>query len=190
VRTVTAQIVVGLLLLTGCSAIPVTDGFHGQLPSPGTSTIVWGDDLAAIGTATTWLHKRGLSVIERSNLQLGLDAESIQLDHTLKDEAAVLRAAKKMGVAEVVFVDRAGDLRAPMVTVRGVNVETARVQWSGSARYTSFEARPPKDKLVNLTCEALATAWGFRPAGKKLFISSQKMCGLDNVTASAPRKGD
>jgi hypothetical protein len=174
----------------GCSAIPVTDGFHGQLPSPGTNTIVWGDDLATVGTATTWLHRRGLSVIERSSLQLGLEAESIQLNHTLKDEAAVLRTAKKMGVDEVVFVDLAGDLRAPMVTVRGVNVETAHVRWSGSARYTSFEARPPKDKLVNLTCEALAKAWGFRPAGKERFTSSQKMCALDNVTSPASRKGD
>ena len=33
----------------------------------------------------------------------------------------------KMGVREVVFVDRGGDDRAPMISVRGVQTESGRV---------------------------------------------------------------
>ncbi len=168
-----------MLLLAACSyPPPVTDGFQSDLPKPGTPTIVWGDDLSAVGTATTWLQKRGLSVVERSLLILDFESETMNLGHTLRDEATVLQAAKKRGAAHVVFVDRGGDYRAPMITVRGVDVESGRVQWSGSARYAAFETRPPKDTLANLTCEALATAWGLRPSGTKWFLSSYAMCGV------------
>ncbi|MGH7165550.1 MAG: hypothetical protein ACREIS_08515 [Nitrospiraceae bacterium] len=167
-----------MLLLAGCSYPPVTDGFQSDLPKPGTPTIVWGDDLSAVGMATTWLQKRGLSVVERSLLLVDFESETMNLGHMLRDEAAVLQAAKKRGAAHVVFVDRGGDHRAPMITVRGVDVESGRVQWTGSARYAAFETRPPKDTLANLTCEALATAWEFRPPGTKWFMDSYAMCGV------------
>jgi hypothetical protein len=111
-------------------------------------------------------------------LYANLETDNLELTHTLKDEAAILQTAKKMGVQEVVFLDRGGDARAPMISVRGVEVPTGRVSWSGSARYASFETRPTKDALALLTCEALATVWGFRPAGTKWFLSSEKMCAV------------
>jgi hypothetical protein len=169
-----------LMLLAACSSPPVTDGFLADLPRPGTPTVVWGNDPGAVGVATTWLQKRGLSVLERSTLAIDIDAESTEVAHTLADEAAILQAAKKHAVQEVVFVDRGGDYRAPMVTVRGVQMESGRVHWSGSARYTTFETRPPKDTLANLTCQALATAWNFRPPGTKWFASSEAMCMVEN----------
>ena len=165
-----------LIMLAACSHPPVTDGFVTDLPKPGTLTIVWGDDPSAVGVATTWLQKRGLSVIERSTLAVDADPQRTALAHTLLDEAAILQAAKKLGVQEVVFVDRGGDYRAPMVAVRGVHIESGRIHWSGSARYPTFETRPPKDTIANLTCQALATAWNFRPPGSKWFISSEAMC--------------
>lgn len=168
-----------VLLLAACSSPPVTDGFLVDLPKPGTSTIVWGDDPSAVGVATTWLQKRGLSVIERSTLVIDLDAERTALAHTLADEAAILQAAKKLGIQEVVFVDKEGDYRAPLIMVRGIQLESGRVHWSGSARYPTFETRPPKDTVANLTCQALATAWNFRPPGAKWFLSSEAMCLID-----------
>jgi hypothetical protein len=90
-----------------------------------------------------------------------------------------------MGVQEVVFVDRGGDDRAPMISVRGVQTESGRVHWSGTARYDTFETRPPKDTLANLTCQALATAWGLREPGTKWFTSSQAMCAIESATSSA-----
>ena len=178
---ITIAILAWLLLLAACSYAPVTDGFQSDLPKPGTPTIVWGDDPSAVGMAATWLQKRGLAVVERSLLILDLESETMNLGHTLRDEAIVLQAAKKKGTAHVVFVDRGGDYRAPMISVRGVDVESGRVQWSGSARYATFETRPPKDTLAILTCEALATAWGFRPSGTKWLMSSYAMCEVPSV---------
>jgi hypothetical protein len=149
-----------LLLLILCSCVPVTNGFHADLPKGATATIVWGDDLSAVGTATTRLQRQGLAVTERSLLASTLEMENLDQAHTLKDEAAILQTAKTMGVQEVVFVDRGGDDRAPMVSVRGVQAESGRVHWSGTARYDTFKTRPPKDTLANLTCQALATAMG------------------------------
>jgi hypothetical protein len=53
-----------------------------------------------------------------------------------------------------------------MVSVRGVDVETARILWSGYARYPDYVKRPFSDLLVTLTCHALAMAWG-RECGEK-----------------------
>jgi len=168
-----------VILLAACSSPPVTDGFHIDLPKPGTPTIVWGNDPSVVGVATTWLQRRGLSLVERSTLVIDVAEERSELSHTLKDEAAILQAAKKLGVQEVVFVDRGGDYRAPLISVRGVHVESGRIHWSGSAWYSTFEPRPPKDSLAKLTCQALATAWNFRPSGAKWFISSEAMCTAD-----------
>ena len=169
-----------LVCLAGC--VPVTDGVRHDLPAKDALMIVWGDDGSAVGMATTWLQKRGLSVLERSLLYANLETDHLELTHTLKDEATILQIAKKMeGVQEVVFLDRGGDARAPMISVRGVDVQTGRISWSGSARYARFETRPTKDALALLTCEALATVWGFRPAGTKWFLSSEKMCAVDGA---------
>lgn len=168
-----------VVLLAACSSPPVTDGFLIDLPKPGTSTIVWGDDPSVVGVATTWLQKRGLSIVEHSTLEIEVERERTEVAHTLLDEAAVIQAAKKLGVQEVVFVDRGGDYRAPMIAVRGVHIESGRIHWSGSARYSTFKTRPPKDTLANLTCQALATAWNFRPPGTEWFISSEAMCAVD-----------
>lgn len=169
------------MTLAGCSTV-VTDGYPGHLPAPDTRAIVWGNDPTAVDVAATWLQKRGLSVIERSMIGAEVEAEAeemvrtIDLGHTLKDEAIVLRAAKKMNVQEVVFVDRGGDDRAPLVAVRGLAVDSGVVRWSGNARHKSFKDRPARHTIANLTCEALATAWEFRPPGNKWFISSESMC--------------
>jgi hypothetical protein len=175
-----------VMLLAACSSPPVTDGFLIDLPKPGTVTIVWGNDPSAVGVATTWLQRRGLSIIERSALAVEVERQRteisqtrLEVSHTLLDEAAIIQAAKKLGVQEVVFVDRGGDYRAPLIAVRGVHVESGRLHWSGSAWYSTFETRPSKDTLANLTCQALATAWNFRPPGAKRFISSEAMCTAD-----------
>ena len=63
------------------------------------------------------------------------------------------------------------------VSVRGVDVETSEVLWTGNARYPQQTGGGPEDTLMKLTCQALATAWGFRPAGDQA-ISSQSMCAV------------
>ena len=99
-----------VLLLAACSSPPVTDGVLIDLPKPGTPTIVWGNDPSAIGDATTWLQRRGLTIIEHSTLAVEVEKERTEVSHTLLDEAAIIQAAKKLGVQEVVFVDRGGTI--------------------------------------------------------------------------------
>lgn len=173
------------LTVDGCSAVPVTDGFSSGLPRPGTPTIVWGDDPSAVGTATIWLQKQELMIVEQGTLAQGVEADKANFGHTLRDEASILRLARQRQVPEVVFVDLGGDYRAPMVTVRGVHVESGQVRWSGSARYPSFESRPPKDMLANLTCQALATAWNFRPPGTQWALAPEDSCLVEEKAFSS-----
>ena len=62
------------------------------------------------------------------------------------------------------------------VSVRGVNVQTSEVAWSGTARYPK-PISGIEDALTRLTCQALATAWGLRPPGQDKF-DSQAMCTI------------
>ncbi len=179
----------------GCTPMyPVTDGFHQTLPRQGNRAVVWGDHQAAVGMATTWLQKRGLTIVERARLQQVFNEQAIRLTHTPDDEAQVLRVGKLVGAETVVFIDTPfqKELRksftvntaeakgdeyteySTSVSIRGVNVGTSEVMWSGTARYP----RPVgglDDALTKLTCQALATAWGLRPPGQHEF-NSQAMC--------------
>ena len=67
-----------ILLIVGCAPrYPVTDGFHKTLPQQNTRAVVWGNHPAAAGTATTWLQKRGLTIVERARLQQVFDEQRV-----------------------------------------------------------------------------------------------------------------
>lgn len=165
-----------ILLFTGCSTVPITDGVRSELPQAGTRIIVWGNHPTVVETATTWLKKRGLYTLDPASVGKVLDEKEIQWVHTFRDEIAVLHAAQDLGADQVVFANRIGDRRAPTVSVRGVRVKTNHVVWIGSGRFTDYLKDPENDLLAKLTCQALATAWGYRPPGKKWFVSSLGLC--------------
>lgn len=188
-----------IALVLGCSCAvhyPVTDGFHKTLPQPNTRAVIWGDHPTAVGTVTTWLQKRGLTIVERARLQQVFNEQQIRLTHTPDDEAQVLRVGKLLGAETVIFVDTSfqKELRSSYyadaykaeggthteysasVSIRGVNVETSEVVWSGMARYPN-PVGGIEDALAKLTCQALATGWGFRPPGQHE-ITSQAMCSV------------
>lgn len=172
-----------LWLLAGCT-VPLTDGFHRALPSPPARVVVWGNHPSLAYTALTWLQRRGMTTVDQTQLQQRLDQRGSLLVAGPEEEVTVLLIAKELGVDEVVFVMRSGDQRAPMVLVRGVQVDTGQTRWSGSARYTRYVKQPPSHLLATLTCEALATAWGERPAGKQWLTSSQKRCPVEGDRSS------
>jgi hypothetical protein len=60
------------------------------------------------------------------------------------------------------------------VDVRGLPVEREETVLHGSAHYPQCVERSGKI-VQNLTCQALATAWGFRPSGQ-LEIPSHMAC--------------
>jgi len=68
------------------------------------------------------------------------------------------------------------------VAIRGVDVETGEILWNATARFTRQVPGSPEDLLMKLTCQALATAWGFRPPGGQA-IPSQSMCAADKPIA-------
>ena len=199
-------LLVGSFLSSGCGLFrtyPVTDGFHHSLPEKETRIVIWGSSAPVTGTATTWLQKQGLRVVERAKLLQLFEEQRIRLTHTADDEGPILRVGKLLGAQTVVFtdasvssgvvsnyrVDASGGsggsvpVNSAAVSIRGVDVETSEVLWSGIARYPKQMAGSVEDGLAKLTCQALATAWGFRPAGDEA-ISSQAMCAAGKPTAS------
>ncbi len=125
---------------------------------------VWGTTPSIVGAATTWLQKRGATVIERSRLSQLLTEQQVQLRYTADREADLLKIGKLAGVSVLVFADGNAIPGNASVAIRAVDVETAVVLWSGSAQYTG-PLRYLDYALAGLTCEALATAWGYRSPG-------------------------
>lgn len=205
-------LVPGFIALSGCALLPppfqypITDGFHHRLPQANTRIVVWGDSPSVTGTTTTWLQKRGLRIVERAKILQLFDEQRIRLTHTADDEGPILRVGKLLGAEMVVFTDASvtrgvasnysanayggGGHSAPVnsagVSIRGVDVESAEVLWTGTARYAEQSPGSPEDALAKLTCQALATAWGFRAAGDQA-IASQSMCAVvEPTTPTAP----
>lgn len=190
--------VLALLSLSGCVAFPITDGFHHGLPEPNSRIVVWGNSPVVSGATVIWLQKRGLKMVERAKLLQIFEEQRIRLTHTPEDEAPVLRVGRLLGAGMIVFADGSstseikgdyqsgtsggyGDVHtvhSGAVTIRGVDVESGEVLWSGTARYARQYRGSPEDVLMKLTCQALATAWGFRPSGQ-LEISSEAACAAN-----------
>ena len=178
-RTIVATVLGCLVLMTGCAPVPITDGFHHGLPKAGTRIIVWGNHHTVVETTTTWLKKRGLLALDPASVGKVIEQSDLKWVHTFKDELAILHAAKDLGAEQAIFVNRSGDRRAPSVSVRGVQVKSNQVMWIGSGRYADYLKDPENDILAKLTCQALATAWGYRPAGQKRWVSSLDLCMVD-----------
>jgi hypothetical protein len=67
-----------------------------------------------------------------------------------------------------------GPLFSVSVNVRGLSVESGNTALRGRAHYPHCVDLSDKT-LRSLTCQALATAWGFRPSGQ-LDIPGSLMC--------------
>lgn len=183
-------LVLNCAALAGCGQYPVTDGFHTLLPQRQDRLAVWSSHPIAAATAATWLQKLGVTIIERARLQQLLTEQRVALTNTADDDAQMLRLAATLGLSHLVYVDvsrvEVGMVHPPFnpplttymagVAIRGVQVKTGEVVWSGSARYRG-PVSERDDYLVRLTCQALATAWGLRPPGEHP-IASQAMCSL------------
>ena len=135
--------------------MPISNGSQSDLPTPGSTAIVWGQHRGAVGATTTLLQQWGLRIVERSRLQQVFDEQQIRLTHSPDDDAQILTVGKILGADSIVFVETetsssqssravispyGGGAHTETVTnasvaVRGVNVETSEVIWSGTAHY-------------------------------------------------------
>jgi hypothetical protein len=109
-----------------------------------------------------------------------------QIAHNLSTRNAALAVAREMKAEMVLVLEReatkdgalieskCGPLFNVTVDVRGLSVETGNTALRGMAYYPHCVDLNEKT-IRNLTCQALATAWGFRPSGQ-LEIPSSLMC--------------
>ena len=150
-----------------CAGFPVqTDRSQTPLLPQGYDRLaVWGSTPSMVGAATTWLQERGVSVIERTRLLHIMTEQKVRLTMKPDREGDLLAIGKRAGASLVVFADFDGIPDNANVTIRAVDVESAVVLWSGSAQYTGSLVHDVDYVLAGLTCEALATAWGFRRPG-------------------------
>lgn len=172
-----------LFLVGGCSSkhppagvhFPITSGFHTLLPTGRQRVLLWGDP-HLIRVAEAWLHSHHYVQV----------LISPQIRDTQADRQAVLAQAAEQNAEFVLIVelqethegtllDSRCDTRLnTTVDVRGVSVERNETVLRGRAHYPQCVEH--SDKIIqNLTCQALATAWGFRPSGQ-LEIPSHMAC--------------
>jgi hypothetical protein len=152
-----------IFVLSGCQEVPVVSGFPGTPPGHARTVAVWGNDTRTIDAATLWLQQQGLTVLSQARLERVLARNAATESLPLLDDAAILEAAGEVGADTVVFSDRIGDVRPPMVSVKGVDVRGGRVIWTGNARYSSSDGLPTNDTMNVLTDQALMSAWGLKP---------------------------
>lgn len=178
-----------LLVLQGCPAkpppgvrFPITNGSHSTLPSIDQRMLIWADPPLA-EMAVEWLkihHYSQLLIPEKTPLQ------AHQIAHAFSSRKAALAIAQEMKAELVVVLEReatkdgaliephCGPLYHVSVKLQGLSVEKGNTAFRGSADYP--QCVELSDKTIrSLTCQAFATAWGFRPSGQ-LEIPSQLMC--------------
>lgn len=193
-----------LVLLVSCLCLacarqpilfPQTEGYHHKLPMAGSRVVVWTDEGRVPLIAVTWLHRRGLILIEPAKLQQLLGTETGSL--TLHEEARLLQAGKLLNATTLILLDSTvgtGGAHDPMsdggkggtgrnklygdgsVTVRGVDIESGELIFMGHAEYPErLFVGDEKEMTGKLICQAFATAWGIRDPGDQP-IPSESMC--------------
>lgn len=178
-----------LLLLAGCPKappsgvrFPITSGSHHALPTAQQRILLWGDP-ALTAIAAEWLrshHYTSVLLPDKGSFR------AYQVSRGLSDRKTALAVAKDMRAEFVLLLDReqskegallesqCGALFAVNVTVQAFSVESGAAVLRGNAHYPHC-VDLGGETFRSLTCQALATAWGFRPSGQ-LEIPSSLMC--------------
>ncbi len=151
----------GGLIFIGCAKTlyPVTTGYHAPITEEMLSKkyriVVWGNHPGMVNAIIGWAQEGGHTVVERARLQEIFNEQKIRLTHTPDDDADILRVGRLVGAEIVIFAEvtmrsdvvsraylgpyggggRSETVYHLSVAVRGVNVETGEVRWSGSATY-------------------------------------------------------
>jgi hypothetical protein len=159
---------------------PITDGYHSKLPSPYTRAVVWGTRPDTVQSVSTWLLKRGILVVDQTKLMQAAADQKVSISGYQYLETDVLRTAKLVGARLVVFANaevgswevlgmdyglpRSMKVYSGTISLRAVDVNTGEIEWSGKAQ-SSDRFNNLEEGISQLTCHALATAWGLRNPG-------------------------
>lgn len=173
-----------MLWVPGCAGniMPISNGSQSDLPEPGSTAVVWGQHKGAVGESVTILQNMGLRIVERSRLQQVFDEQKIRLTYSTDDDAQILKVGKIIGADSIVFIETetsssqtsgafinqyGGSSHSETVTnasvsVRGVNVQSGEVMWTGTAHYPQA-INNPEAGIVYLTQTAVLR--GLCPTG-------------------------
>jgi hypothetical protein len=184
-----------LLILEGCNStpppsgvhFPITSGSHTLLPREQQRILIWGDPLLT-RVAEEWLRSHHYSNILMPP----------QIPFPSSDRQATLAVAAESNAEFVLILEReelkegallrqnCGALFNITIDVRGLSVEQGGSVLRGNAHYPHCVERNDQT-FQNLTCQALATAWGFRSSGQ-LEIPSHLACtaGQNPLNTSSP----
>jgi len=202
------SLVVLLLAMAGCHGYnlvetPTTDGFHSKLPAPYTRAVVWGGRADTVQSASTWLLKKGLLVVDQTKVLQAAADQKVSLSGYQYLETDVLRMAKLVGARIVIFsnaevgswealdwrsgIPRSQRVYSATIALRAVDVNTGEIEWSGKAQSTERFSNI-EEGISLLTCHALATAWGMRNPGS---VAPENICppgsGLMSTETTRPQ---
>lgn len=159
------------MLAGGCSntVYPVTSGSHTPISQadvekfkagPKTRIIIQADDPGIASALTTYFLRIGATLVERSQLDKVLNEQVIQQALTTDTEARLIQAGKIIGADRLVIAEQRNS-GAPFynlsVSVRGIEIESGKVRWSGTASYPK-QINNPGAGLPNLATWAVAHA--------------------------------
>lgn len=172
-----------LLILTGCHStpppsgvhFPITSGSHTLLPSAQQRILIWGDPLLA-RMAEKWLRSHHyIHILMPSQIRHPVSNHQVALAIAAEANAELVLILERQALKEGALIQaRCGAGFNITVEVRGLSVEHGGSVLRGNAHYPHCVEY--NDQTVqNLTCQALATAWGFRSAGQ-LEIPSHLAC--------------
>lgn len=190
-----------LLLFASCqmydsALVTETDGSHVRLPDKSHKAVVWGNHPEAVKSLKTWLLKQHITLVD--DVKLNQIADEIRLRQPISN-ADVLKLAKMAGTQQVVFVDaetstsQATELGSwfgqtsihdASLFIRALNAETGEIDWQGKARSTQPFTNLT-DGIHQLTCYALATAWGLQKPGTAT-ASSTCLPGQEGMVLTEP----
>jgi hypothetical protein len=174
-----------LLLTTACQTYPPypaaqADGTYVKLPNASVKAVVWGTRQESVQSLTTWLMKRGMTLVDDVKVNQMVSDLRIYQPVTTISNADIFKMGKTVGAKQIVFIDtdvstwRTGEIEAffgqtqnlysVSVFIRALDADSGEIQWSGKA-FSMNKFTNLKEGIHQLTCHALATAWGLRPPG-------------------------
>jgi len=148
---------------------------HHAIRCPG-ERCVWGTEPESVKSLKTWLLKQRIPLIDDVKLNQLAHEKGL---HQPVSNPDVLKLAKTLGANQVVFVDAdiyqsrrdemlsflgQSTMYKASLFVRALNAETGEIDWSGKAQSTE-DFTNLSEGIHQLTCHALATAWGLRAPG-------------------------
>jgi hypothetical protein len=138
---------------------PITTGFHDALPERGTRIAVAGTSPLAVDHVMRWLRDHGYEAVPANPVD-PMTAHLL-VTVTMTMEPAILGG------------------ETPEVHIQAVDTGTGAIRVRGGAYMPIGSVA---DALIpDLVCQAMATAWGYRPPGQ-LEIPSVMMCRVSRVT--------